>query len=131
MIHFSKLTPAVYMSARDSGVLFSIRYMINPRQKRGSEQSLWEVILDEFEKHPDIELAYPTTRSTRIRRRARTEKIQLPEPEQIYYCLSPEELSSGFRTATAAASGFMYFLATLTTSSAVTARIFSGNFLYS
>ena len=62
MIHFSKLTPAVYMSARDSGVLFSIRYMINPRQKRGSEQGLWEVILDEFEKHPDIELAYPTTR---------------------------------------------------------------------
>ena len=62
MIHFSKLTPAVYMSARDSGVLFSIRYMINPRQKRGSEQSLWEVILDEFGKHPDIELAYPTTR---------------------------------------------------------------------
>ena len=62
MIHFSKLTPAVYMSARDSGVLFSIRYMINPREKRGSEQSLWEVILDEFEKHPDIELAYPTTR---------------------------------------------------------------------
>lgn len=62
MIHFSKLTPAVYMSARDSGVLFSIRYMINPRQKRGSEQSLWEVILEEFQKHPDIELAYPTTR---------------------------------------------------------------------
>lgn len=62
MIHFSKLTPAVYMSARDSGVLFSIRYMINPRQKRGSEQFLWEVILEEFEKHPDIELAYPTTR---------------------------------------------------------------------
>ncbi len=62
MIHFSKLTPAVYMSARDSGVLFSIRYMVNPRQKRGSEQGLWEVILDEFEKHPDIELAYPTTR---------------------------------------------------------------------
>ena len=62
MIHFSKLTPAVYMSARDSGVLFSIRYMINPRRKRGSEQSLWEVILEEFGKHPDIELAYPTTR---------------------------------------------------------------------
>lgn len=62
MIHFSKLTPAVYMSARDSGVLFSIRYMINPRQRRGSEQTLWEEILNEFEKHPDIELAYPTTR---------------------------------------------------------------------
>ena len=62
MIHFSKLTPAVYMSARDSGVLFSIRYIINPRQKRDSEQTIWEAILSEFEKHPDIELAYPTTR---------------------------------------------------------------------
>ena len=62
MIHFSKLTPAVYMSARDSGVLFSIRYMVNPRRKRGSEQDLWEEILSEFGKHPDIELAYPTTR---------------------------------------------------------------------
>ncbi len=62
MIHFTKLTPAVYMSARDSGVLFSIRYIINPRQKRGSEQTIWEAILSEFEKHPDIELAYPTTR---------------------------------------------------------------------
>ena len=62
MIHFTKLTPAVYMSARDSGVLFSIRYIINPRQKRDSEQTIWEAILSEFEKHSDIELAYPTTR---------------------------------------------------------------------
>ena len=62
MIHFSKLTPAVYMSTRDSGVLFSIRYIINPRQKRGSEQTIWEAILTEFGKHPDIDFAYPTTR---------------------------------------------------------------------
>ena len=62
MIHFSKLTPAVYMSARESGVLFSVRYMVNPRQKRSSEQTLWEAILSEFKKHSDVELAYPTTR---------------------------------------------------------------------
>lgn len=62
MIHFSKLTPEVYMSVRDSGVLFSVRYLINPREKRGSEQSLWKEILNEFGKHPEIELAYPTTR---------------------------------------------------------------------
>ncbi len=62
MIHFSKLTPAVYMSARDSGVLFSIRYILNPRRRRGSEQAIWEEILREFDKHPDIDLAYPTTR---------------------------------------------------------------------
>lgn len=62
MIHFSKLTPAVYMSTRDNGVLFSMRYIINPREKRGSEQSIWEAILTEFGKSPDIDLAYPTTR---------------------------------------------------------------------
>ena len=62
MIYFSKLTPAVYMSTKDSGVLFSIRYLVNPRGRRGSEQIIWEEILSEFEKHPDVELAYPTTR---------------------------------------------------------------------
>ena len=52
----------VYMSTRDSGVLFSIRYTTNPRKRRGSEQAIWAAILAEFEKHPDIDLAYPTTR---------------------------------------------------------------------
>ncbi len=62
MIHLPKLTPAVYMSTRDNGVLFSIRYTTNPRKRRGSEQTIWEAVLAEFEKHPDIDLAYPTTR---------------------------------------------------------------------
>ncbi len=62
MIHFSRLTPAIYMSTRESGILFSMRYIINPRQRRGSEQHIWEAILTEFEKNPDIDLAYPTTR---------------------------------------------------------------------
>ncbi len=62
MIHLPKLTPVVYMSTRDSGVLFSIRYTANPRKRRGSDQTIWEAILAEFEKHSDIELAYPTTR---------------------------------------------------------------------
>ena len=62
MVYFNKLTPAVYLSAKDSGVLFTIRYIVDPRQRRGTEQVLWEAILGEFEKHPDIDLAYPTTR---------------------------------------------------------------------
>ena len=62
MIHLPNLTPMVYMSTRDSGVLFSIRYTTNPRKRRGSEQAIWAAILAEFEKHPDIDLAYPTTR---------------------------------------------------------------------
>ncbi len=62
MIHLPKLTPVVYVSTRESGVLFSIRYTTNPRKRRDLEQTIWEAILTEFEKHPDIDLAYPTTR---------------------------------------------------------------------
>ena len=62
MIHLPKLTPVVYMSTRESGVLFSIRYTTNPRKRRDLEQVIWEAILNEFKKHPDIDLAYPTTR---------------------------------------------------------------------
>ena len=62
LIYFKNLMPAVYMSTKNNGVLFTIRYIINPKRRRGSEQILWESILSEFEKHPDIEFAYPTTR---------------------------------------------------------------------
>ena len=62
LISYSKLTPTVYTSVQDSGVLLTIRYLTEPRGRRGSEQAIWEAILDEFAKHPDISLAYPTQR---------------------------------------------------------------------
>ena len=62
MIIYGKLTPIVYTSVRDSGVLLTIRYLVRPRQRRGTEQEIWESILTAFEQHPDICLAYPTTR---------------------------------------------------------------------
>jgi len=62
MIFFSALTPTVYTSVRDCGVLLTIRYLISPRTRRGSEQAVWEEILTEFSKCPDIDFAYPTQR---------------------------------------------------------------------
>ncbi|MBN1671084.1 MAG: mechanosensitive ion channel [Kiritimatiellae bacterium] len=62
LIYFDKLTPIVYTTVKDSGVLLTIRYIVKPRQRRGSEEAIWEAILDEFAKHDDITLAYPTTR---------------------------------------------------------------------
>lgn len=61
-IYFKKLTPIVYTSVRDSGVLLTIRYIVKPRGRRGSEEEIWESILREFAKHDDISLAYSTTR---------------------------------------------------------------------
>lgn len=62
MIFYTKLTPIVYTTVKDSGVLLTIRYLCDPRKRRTSEQDVWEEILDEFSKCDDIDFAYPTQR---------------------------------------------------------------------
>jgi len=62
MIFYTNLTPTVYTSGHDSGVLLTLRYLCEPRQRRVTEQEIWEDILREFAKHDDIELAYITRR---------------------------------------------------------------------
>lgn len=62
MIFYTKLTPIVYTSVKDSGVLLTIRYLCDPRKRRASEQTMWEDILGEFAKCSDIDFAYPTQR---------------------------------------------------------------------
>ena len=62
MIYFNKLTPIVYTTVKDSGVLFTIRFIVKPRQRRMAEQEIWEEILNKFDQHDDLDLAYPTTR---------------------------------------------------------------------
>ncbi len=62
MIFYSKLTPTVYTTVKESGILLTMRYLCEPRRRRGSEQVLWENVLREFAKNPDISLAYPTQR---------------------------------------------------------------------
>jgi len=62
MIFYSKLTPIVYTTVSESGVLLTVRYLCEPRRRRSSEANIWEDILKEFHDHTDIEFAYPTTR---------------------------------------------------------------------
>jgi len=62
LLKYNKLTPIVYTNVLDSGVLLTIRHLCKPRQRRGTSESIWEAILRAFAKHPDIDLAYPTTR---------------------------------------------------------------------
>lgn len=61
-IHYRKLTPVVYTSVEDSGVLLTVRYLTRPRERRGTAQALWERILDVFAEDPQVDLAYPTQR---------------------------------------------------------------------
>jgi small-conductance mechanosensitive channel len=62
MIFYQKLTPTVYTTVKDSGVLLTIRLLCEPRKRRNTEQSIWRDILDTFEKEKKINLAYNTMR---------------------------------------------------------------------
>ncbi len=62
MVFYTTLTPTVYTTVKDSGILLTIRYLCKPRQRRGTEQEIWEEILTRFAEHEDIDFAYPTVR---------------------------------------------------------------------
>lgn len=62
LIQYRYLTPIVYTSVKDSGISLSIRYLSDPRKRRGISQSIWESVLDRFAEHDDIDFAYPTIR---------------------------------------------------------------------
>lgn len=62
LIFYSRLTPIVWTRVVDSGVELTIRYPTEARGRRGSEQAVWEDVLDAFGARDDIDFAYPTQR---------------------------------------------------------------------
>lgn len=62
LIFYNSLTPIIYTDVKESGVLLTIRYLVKPRQRRSTEQQIWEAILEAFNEESNIDLAYPTTR---------------------------------------------------------------------
>ncbi len=62
LIHYRKLTPVVYTTVEDSGILLTVRYLCRPRQRRGTADALWEQVLDAFHDESAIDFAYPTQR---------------------------------------------------------------------
>ncbi len=62
MIFYQYLTPIVYTSVKDSGILLTMRYICDARKRRVTEHEIWEDILKAFAKNKDIEFAYPTQR---------------------------------------------------------------------
>lgn len=62
MIYYKHLTPIVYTSVKEYGVRLTVRYLCNPRTRRGSENALWQKVLLAFKSEKDIQFAYPTTR---------------------------------------------------------------------
>lgn len=62
-IKFGAITPIVYLTVKDSGVLLTGRFLVDPRARRSIEELLWTSILDAIAAEPAVELAYPTVRT--------------------------------------------------------------------
>jgi small-conductance mechanosensitive channel len=62
LIAYTKLTPIVYVRVADHGIRLTLRYLIRSRFRRGSENAIWQDVLDALAGEADIELAYPTAR---------------------------------------------------------------------
>jgi small-conductance mechanosensitive channel len=62
MIFYQYLTPIVYTSVKDSGIMLTMRYICDPRKRRVTEHEIWEDVLRAFATLDDIEFAYPTQR---------------------------------------------------------------------
>jgi small-conductance mechanosensitive channel len=62
MIFYSKLTPIVYTSVEDCGVLLTLRFLTEPQKRRGRMEAIWEDVLRAFSQQDDIDFAYPTQR---------------------------------------------------------------------
>jgi len=62
MIFFQHLTPIVWTSVADCGVVMTMRYICEPRRRRSTATAIWEDALAAFAAEDAIDFAYPTTR---------------------------------------------------------------------
>ena len=81
VISYNNTSPAIYTKIESSGVLLTIRYLVQPKHRRGSEQTIHEAILRAFAPHEDIDFAYETQR----------EYIHYQEKKQVN--IDPPELT--------------------------------------
>lgn len=61
-IRYGNLTPIIWTSLAEDGIVLTLRYLCDPRKRRSTANDLWEKVLDEFAKHDRIDFAYRTHR---------------------------------------------------------------------
>jgi small-conductance mechanosensitive channel len=62
LIYYRHFSPIVYIKKNDFGITLTMRYLCDPRKRRGTESDIWQDVLTSFRMQEDIHLAYPTTR---------------------------------------------------------------------
>ena len=62
-IRYTHLTPTAYITVKDDAVLVTGRILVDVRRRRAVDQQVWRSLLTAIAREPDVELAYPTTRT--------------------------------------------------------------------
>ena len=62
-IKIGKLTPIVYLSVGESGVILTARYLVEARRRRTVNSEMWRGILEAFSAETSVDFAYPTVRT--------------------------------------------------------------------
>jgi len=95
LIHYRTLTPIVYTSVEESGVLLTARYLTGVRQRRGIAEAIWERLLRALADEPEIDLAYPTRRVFYNPVEGK-EEVRADAPPPREGSAAPESRRSGF-----------------------------------
>lgn len=61
LVHYGILTPFVYVQITERGIRLTLRYLCEVRKRRGTAHALTLGLLEDFQRHGGIELAYPMT----------------------------------------------------------------------
>ncbi len=94
LISHNRVTPTVYTEVAASGVRLTLRYLVHPRERRDSEQTMWEAILRTFAQHWDIDFAYETQREYvhwRERKRPPQQTADFPTPPDPTITPTPDK----------------------------------------
>lgn len=62
LFFYNNLTPIIYVSVKDSGIMLTLRYLCEPKLRRNTSHAIWKEILLVFAEQKDIDFAYPTQR---------------------------------------------------------------------
>jgi small-conductance mechanosensitive channel len=77
-------TPIVYTSIGRHGIRLSLRYLTHVRRRRNNRDAISRRILERFREAPNIDLAYPTTRTYRseidVDRSDESPRVEPPRP---------------------------------------------------
>jgi small-conductance mechanosensitive channel len=61
-ISYQTLRPGIFTDLRESGVLLTLRYLVEPKRRRVVREAIVEDVLRLFSAHDDLHFAYPTMR---------------------------------------------------------------------